>query len=329
MSDGIWVIVEVTDQKPKKVSLEALSLARRIANQLGEPAAAVVLGSGLGEIAAELGMYGADRVYLADDERLAAYTTLAYTKVVADLVRAKGPRLVLAGYSVLGRDLMPRLAARLGTGLFTDCTGLELDGREPVFTRPVYAGKAFSRGAATGSPALATIRPNVFGVQAPDAGRTPEVETVTVELGPDDLTQVIREVVRQVSARPELTEADVIVSGGRGMKGPENFPLLEALADALGGAVGASRAAVDAGWIEQRFQVGQTGKTVSPVLYIAAGISGAIQHLAGMGSSKCIVAVNKDPDANIFKVADYGIVGDLFAVVPELTIAVRELKAQG
>lgn len=329
MSDGIWVIVETKDQKPKKTALEMLSLARRIANQQGEQTAAVVLGSGVGEVAAQLGPYGADRVYLADDPRLAPYTTLAWTRVVADLVRAKEPRLVLAGYTVVGRDLMPRLAARLGTGLFTDCTGLELDGQEPVFTRPIYAGKAFLRGAAAAGPALATIRPNVFGIQPPDPGRTCTVETAAVDLSGADLRQVVLEVMSQASSRPELTEADIIVSGGRGMKGPENFHLLEELADILGAAVGASRAAVDAGWIEQRFQVGQTGKTVSPVLYIACGISGAIQHLAGMGSSKCIVAINKDPEANIFKVADYGIVGDLFEIVPELAGVCRELKAQG
>ncbi|HUW63784.1 MAG TPA: electron transfer flavoprotein subunit alpha/FixB family protein [Spirochaetia bacterium] len=329
MSGGIWVIIETRDQKPKKIAYEMLSLARRIANQQGEEVAAVLLGSGLGECAVELGQYGADRVYLADDERLAAYTTLTYTKVLADLARAKSPRLVLSGYTVMGRDLMPRLAARLGTGLFTDCTGLELDGQELVFTRPVYAGKAYLRGAAVGTPALATIRPNVFGIQKTDTNRQAVVEPVPVDISSADLRQVIREVMCQVSARPELTEADIIVSGGRGLKGPENFQLLEGLADALGGAVGASRAAVDAGWIEHRFQVGQTGKTVSPVLYIACGISGAIQHLAGMGSSKCIVAINKDPEANIFKLADYGIVGDLFEVLPELTGVCRELKAQG
>ena len=329
MSGSVWVVVETRDQKPKKITYEMLSLARRIADQQGGETAAVVLGHNLGDCAADLARFGADRVYLADDERLAAYATLPYTRVLADLVRAREPRLVLAGYTVMGRDLMPRVAARLGTGLFTDCTGLELDGTEPVFTRPIYAGKAFVRGMAASGPALATIRPNVFPVQPPDDGRTAAVETVQVDLPPADLRAVVREVMRAVSARPELTEADIIVSGGRGIKGPENFKILEELADCLGAAVGASRAAVDAGWIEQRFQVGQTGKTVSPVLYIACGISGAIQHLAGMGSSKCIVAVNKDPEANIFKVADYGIVGDLFEVVPEMTAVCREMKAQG
>ncbi|HUW66146.1 MAG TPA: electron transfer flavoprotein subunit alpha/FixB family protein [Spirochaetia bacterium] len=329
MNGGIWVVVEARDGKPKKITYEMLSLARRIAGAQDEEVAAVLCGHNLAETAAGLGKYGADRVYLADDERLASYTTLAYTRVLADLVRHRVPRVVLAGYTVTGRDLMPRLAARLGTGLFTDCTGVELDGSELVFTRPVYAGKAYLRGVTTASPALATIRPNVFPARPPADDRQAIVEEVPVELGPQDLRQVIREVLCQVSARPELTEADIIVSGGRGVKAPENFKLLEELADALGGAVGASRAAVDSGWVEHRFQVGQTGKTVSPVLYIACGISGAIQHLAGMGSSKCIVAINKDPEANIFKMADYGIVGDLFEVIPELTTVCRELKSQG
>jgi electron transfer flavoprotein alpha subunit len=197
-----------------------------------------------------------------------------------------------------------------------------------VFTRPIYAGKAFVKGVCPEArPVMATVRPNVLSVDPPQAGRTAQVVQVAPQVG--EIRQTVKEVVRQESTRPELTEADIIVSGGRGMKGPENFKLLEELADVMGAAVGASRAAVDAGWVPHSMQVGQTGKTVSPVLYIACGISGAIQHLAGMSSSKCIVAVNKDPEAPIFKVADYGIVGDLFEVLPVLAQEVKKLKEEG
>ncbi|MCL6446797.1 MAG: electron transfer flavoprotein subunit alpha/FixB family protein [Armatimonadetes bacterium] len=326
MAKGIWVYAEVRDNKIKKVTCEILSAGRKFADQLGEELCAVLVGKGLAELAPGLGAYGADKVYVIEGDRLENYTTDGYTKVVADLIKEHQPSAFLLGCTIRGRDLAAQVAQRLNTGLLTDCTDIALEDGRLVFTRPIYAGKAFVRAyCPEARPVMATIRPNVLPVDAPQEGRTAEV--VPVSADPGDLRQVIREVVRQVSTRPELTEADIIVSGGRGMKGPENFKILEELADVLGAAVGASRAAVDAGWAPHSMQVGQTGKTVSPTIYIACGISGAIQHLAGMGSSKCIVAINKDPEANIFKVATYGIVADLFQAVPLLTEEFKKLLA--
>jgi electron transfer flavoprotein alpha subunit len=328
MAKGIWVFAEQREGKVKKVTYELLSSGRKIADQTGEELCAVLLGKGVAGLAEGLGEYGADKVYVAESDQLADYTTDGYTKVLADLIKDHQPSAVLLGCTITGRDLAARVAQRVGAGLMTDCTALELADGQLNFTRPIYAGKAFVKAASPEArPVMATVRPNVLSVDAPQAGRKAEVVNVPVNLAAGDIRQIIKDVVRQISTRPELTEADVIVSGGRGMKGPENFKVLEELADVLGAAVGASRAAVDAGWIAQSFQVGQTGKTVSPVLYIACGISGAIQHLAGMGSSKCIVAINKDPEANIFKVADYGIVGDLFEVVPIFAEECKKLQA--
>jgi electron transfer flavoprotein alpha subunit len=326
MAKGIWVFVELRDGKIKKVTYELLSAARKAADQLGEELCAVLPGKGVAELAPALGEYGADKVYVAENEALENYTTDGYTNVVAALVKEYQPIAFLMGYTARGRDLAVQVAQRLETGLMTDCINVELENGQLIFTRPIYAGKAFTKVACPEArPIMATFRPNVLPVGAPQTGKTAEV--INVSASPGDIRQIIKDIVRQVSTRPELTEADVIVSGGRGMKGPENYVILEALADVVGAAVGASRAAVDAGWVPQSMQVGQTGKTVSPVLYIACGISGAIQHLAGMGSSKCIVAVNKDPEANIFKVADYGIVGDLFQAVPILTEEFKKLLA--
>ncbi|SFR07942.1 electron transfer flavoprotein subunit alpha/FixB family protein [Desulfoscipio geothermicus] len=324
MAKGIWVFAEQRDGQIKKVTFELLSEGRKIADQLGEELGAVLLGNGVADLAASLGEYGADKVYVADSDALENYTTDGYTNVIADLVKQYAPSVLLMGCTVTGRDLAAQVAQRLETGLMTDCTGMEIADGQLVFTRPIYAGKAIVKAACPEArPVMATIRPNTFAVQA--GAKEAEIINVTPNTG--NIRQVIKDIVRQVSERPELTEADIIVSGGRGMKGPENFKLLEELADVLGAAVGASRAAVDAGWIPQSFQVGQTGKTVSPVLYIACGISGAIQHLAGMSSAKCIVAINKDEEANIFKVADYGIVGDLFEVVPILKEELKKVLA--
>jgi len=327
MAKGILVFAETRDGKIKNVAFELLSAGRKIASQTGEELSAVLLGKGVAGLASALGEYGADKIYLAEDDKLAQYTTDAYSKVLADLIKETDPSTVLFGCTVLGRDLAAKVAQKVGAGLLSDCTAIELDGGNVVFTRPVYSGKAFLKaGCPESKPVMATVRPNVLTAE-PAAGKA-EVVNYAVKLEASDLRQVIKDVILQVSSRPELTEANVIVSGGRGMKGPEGFKVLEDLADALGGAVGASRAAVDAGWIEQRFQVGQTGKVVSPTLYIACGISGAIQHMAGMSSSKCIVAINKDEEANIFKIADYGIVGDLFEVVPILTEEVKKVLSK-
>ncbi|MBR0596926.1 electron transfer flavoprotein subunit alpha/FixB family protein [Sinanaerobacter chloroacetimidivorans] len=327
MAKGIWIVVEQSKLEIRKVSLELLSQGRIIADKTGEPLVAVILGKGVAELAGEVIPYGADKVILVDNEKLADYTTGAYTSVLNQLIRKEEPQAVLLGNTAVGKDLAPRLAQRLGVGMASDCTGIEIDDASFLsFKRPIYGGKAFAEVVSEVRPVLATIRPNTFPLAQPDASRQAEVVTETAAIDPEDLRAIVKEIAIATSQRPELIEANIIISGGRGMKGPENYCILEACADVLGAAVGASRAAVDAGWIEQKFQVGQTGKTVSPTLYIACGISGAIQHLAGMGSSKVIVAINKDPEANIFNLADYSIVGDLFEIIPLLTEEFKKLS---
>lgn len=324
MAKGIFVFAEVKDGKIKNVAYELLTAGRKIADQTGEELAGVLFGKGVAGLADALGEYGPDKVYVADDDQLAQYTTDAYSKVLADLIKENDPSAVLFGCTVQGRDLAAKVAQKVGAGLLSDCIAMELEGGNLIFTRPVYSGKALLKaGIPEKSPVMATVRPNVLA--AAPAPRKAEVVNFAVNLDAADLRQIIKDVVLQISSRPELTEANVIVAGGRGMKGAEGFKILEDLADALGGAVGASRACVDSGWIAQSFQVGQTGKVVSPTLYIACGISGAIQHMAGMSSSKCIVAINKDEEAAIFKNADYGIVGDLFQVVPILTEEIKKV----
>ncbi len=326
MTQGILVFIEERDGKVKKTSLEALSAARKLADTLQESVTALRVGSGAPS--ANLAQYGADKVLSAQHELLNTYSTEGYCATVVQAAQKVQPRFILGSASAMGRDLLPRVAARLRVGLAQDCIEAHvIEGKQLECVRPVFAGKAYSRVRLLMAPAIATLRPNVFSLGAPDASRNAETETFTPELNATQIHAAVKQIQVSAGQKVELTEANIIVSGGRGMKGPENFPIVEALADALGGAMGASRAAVDAGWIDHQHQVGQTGKTVSPTLYIACGISGAIQHLAGMSSSKYIVAINKDPEAPIFNVADYGIVGDLFAVVPALTEAVKNLKS--
>ena len=315
---GILVFVEQRNSEVRKASLQALSEAKR----QGGAVSAVLPGSGIGDAAAGLGAWGADKVYVADDPNLELYSSDGYAEVVVKAVEQAQPSAIFFAGTAMGRDLAPTVAARLGVGAIPDAVSLALDGETFSVRRPVYSGKAIATVDTAGNtPQVISLRPNVFAAE--EAGGAGEVVAL------DGLSLSIRAVVKELleAARGELdvAEADVIVSGGRGIKGPENFALIKSLADALGGAVGASRAAVDAGWIEHSHQVGQTGKVVSPSLYIAAGISGAIQHLAGMSSSKVIVAINKDPDAPIFKVADYGIVGDLFDVIPPMVEAIKAL----
>jgi electron transfer flavoprotein alpha subunit len=317
MSQGILVFIEEREGKVKKTSLEALSAARKLADTLMEPVVALRVGTG--SPSANLAQYGADKIVNAQHELLKTYSTEGYCATVVQVAQKIQPRFILGSASALGRDLLPRVAARLGVGLAQDCIEAHLvEGQQLECVRPVFAGKAYSRVRLLMTPAMATLRPNVFTAGVGDPARSAETEPFTPELNPAQIHASVKEIQVSAGLKIELTEANIVVSGGRGMKGPENFPIVEALADALGGAMGASRAAVDAGWIDHQHQVGQTGKTVSPTLYIACGISGAIQHLAGMSSSKYIVAINKDPEAPIFEVADYGIVGDLFEVVPAL-----------
>lgn len=326
MAKGIWIVIEQSKAEIRKVSLELLSQGRILADKTRDPLVAVILGRNVSELAGKVTAYGADKVILVDDEKLADYTTGAYTSVLNKLIRKEEPQAVLLGNTAVGKDLAPRLAQRLGVGMASDCTGMEFDKESFLtFRRPIYGGKAFAQVVANARPVLATIRPNTFPIGLPDAARQAEVINETAEIDSEDLRAIVKEIALAASQRPELIEANVIISGGRGMKGSENYCILESCADVIGAAVGASRAAVDAGWIEQKFQVGQTGKTVSPTLYIACGISGAIQHLAGMGTSKVIVAINKDPEANIFNLADYGIVGDLFEILPLLTEEIKKL----
>jgi electron transfer flavoprotein alpha subunit len=327
MAQGILVVMEERDGTIKKPSLEALGAARTLADLWQETVTALLIGPN--DPAVNLAHYGADKVILGRHDLLASYTTEGFTAATAQVIKQLEPRAVLGAATAFGRDLLPRVAARLRVGLAQDCTEVRgIDGKQLECVRPIYAGKAFARVRPTMLPAMATLRPNVFSLKTPDATRTAETVAFTPELRAEQIRSRVTAIQAASGSKVELTEADVIVSGGRGLKGPENFPIVQELADALGGAMGASRAAVDAGWIGHEHQVGQTGKTVSPTLYIACGISGAIQHLAGMSSSKYIVAINKDPEAPIFKLADYGIVGDLFHVVPALTAEVKKLKSQ-
>ncbi len=325
MAKGVWIVAEVRDGAYRKVSFEIASAARKLADELGDEVCAVLCGSGIEGKAAELGKYGVDKVYVADNAALEPYTTDAHAAAVAKIVKEKDPAILLLGASVQGKDLSARLVGKLANGLATDCTALKIEGGKLVAIRPMYAGKCFGEVAFEAAPAMATLRPNVFPIV--ENAKAGAVEKFDPALDAGQLKTKVAEIAKDTSGKIELTEANIIVSGGRGMKGPENFPLLEELAKVLGAAVGASRAAVDAGWRPATDQVGQTGKTVSPNLYIACGISGAIQHLAGMSSSKFIVAINKDPEAPIFQRADYGIVDDLFKVVPEITTAAKKLLA--
>jgi electron transfer flavoprotein alpha subunit len=318
------VFIEQRDGKIRKASLEALSLARKLA---GGPVAAVLPGKGVTPLAKGLGAYGAGVVYVADRDELALYGNKGYVGALDAAAKKESPDAVLIAATAMGKDVAPRFAARHDVSALADVMELRLEGERLVAWRPVYSGKArveVDCGAA--KLQIATTRPNVFPAEADASAAEPRIETL--DLG--DIQPRARVVKIEASESKELdvAEADVIVSGGRGIKGPENWSVIRDLQEALGAALGASRAVVDAGWIDHQHQVGQTGKVVSPTLYVACGISGAIQHLAGMGTSKVIVAINKDADAPIFKVATYGIAGDLFAIVPEVAKAVRAAKAE-
>ncbi len=320
---GILVFIEQRGGEIRKASLQALSEAHRQAKATGWPVSAVLAGSGVADQAADLGAYGAGTVYVADDANLGLYSSEGYAEVVAKAAEQADPAAIFFSATAMGRDLAPRAAARLGVGAIADVTGLSCEGETLVARRPVYSGKAFATVDTGGkTPQVISLRPNVFAAE--EVGGSADVVAL------DGLSLSIRAVVKELLAAGEgeidVAEADAIVSGGRGIKAAENFALIRELANLLGGAVGASRAAVDAEWIGHSHQVGQTGKVVNPSLYIACGISGAIQHLAGMRTSKIIVAINKDADAPIFEHATYGLVADLFEVCPALT---AEFEALG
>jgi electron transfer flavoprotein alpha subunit len=321
----IIAFAEERGGKFKKSSFETIQAARRVADELRAEFAAVVVGSAVSALGSELGRYGAGRVIAVDDPSLAHHANIAFAKIIAEVAKKEHASMVFIPGSQMGKDLAPRVAIRLEAGLAADCIALKVDGNDVVATRPIYAGKALVDVKVKTPVKVFTLRPNVFTATA--GSETARLEQMAVALDPAELTTVVTE-MKVAAGRPDVTEADIIVSGGRGMKGPEHFALLESLADVLRAGVGASRAVVDAGWRPHDEQVGQTGKTVSPTLYIACGISGAVQHLAGMSSSKYIVAINKDKDAPIFQVADYGIVGDVFEVLPALREGLERLMGK-
>jgi electron transfer flavoprotein alpha subunit len=322
---AVAAFIEASKGKLRKSAAEILGEGRRLADKLGGKLDAVLVGQGVTALAAEAGKLGADRVLVADADAFKAFGVDAFLKALLKAVAASQPRLFVMAASVVGKDLGPALAAASSSALLADVTSVAIAEGKVRVEKPVYAGKAVATIAASSPMVIATLRPNVFAPAQP-ANRTAPVEVIDAGVKPEELRAVVKEVLAKASEKLDLTEADIIVSGGRGMKGPENWGMLEKLAEAVGGVLGASRAVVDAGWRPHEEQVGQTGKTVSPKLYIAVGISGAIQHLAGMRTSKCIVAINIDPEAPIFKVADYGIVGDAFEVVPVLAEELRKLR---
>ena len=327
---GIWVFAEQRHGELQKVSLEILGESRRLANELGVKLTAVLLGNNIGHLANKLGEYGADEVLVADHAELENYTTDGYTKVLCDLVNDKKPGIFFIGATFIGRDLGPRVAARLRTGLTADCTSLavEVENGALLATRPAFGGNIMATIACPDHrPQMATVRPGVFS-RLTEKNYDFTVENVEVKLEASDIRTTILEIVKANKEVVDISEAKVIVSGGRGVGFKENFTLLQELADAFGGVVGGSRGAVDKGWIERDYQVGQTGKTVRPSIYIACGISGAIQHVAGMQESDMIIAINKDETAPIMKVADYAIVGDLNKVIPEMISELKSMESK-
>lgn len=328
MARGILVVCEQREGEIKRATHEALSEASRLAAALGGEVAALLIGDKVKAKAASLAAFGAKKVFVADDARLGGYAVDAYTNVAKKVCDDFRPDFILLPATALGKDLAPRLAARLGAGLASDVIRTEVTDGSLVLTRPIFAGKALLSLKVTSQPQVITLRPKVMALAEPDAALSADVQDVALAGLLDTIRTTIIKTEKAATGRPDVSEADIIISGGRGTKAPENFKVLEELADLLGAAVGASRAAVDAGWRDHQDQVGQTGKTVTPNLYIACGISGAIQHLAGMLSSKCIVAINKDSEAPIFQVCDYGIVGDLFEILPLFTEECRAVKSR-
>lgn len=320
MSKKVLVLGEVREGSLRNVSFEAIAAGKKIAS--GGEVVGVLIGDSVVGVAAELIAYGADRVITVEHPHLKNYTPDGFSQAFLAVQAQENAGAIVLGHTSLGKDLSPKIASRLKAGLISDVTEIEGEGNSALFIRPIYSGKAFEKVKVKDGVAFATIRPNNIAPLVKDAGRSGDVSSLTVEI--TNLRTIIKEVVRKSTEGVDLSEAKVVVAGGRGVKSEEGFEPLQELATLLGGAVGASRGACDAEYCDYSLQIGQTGKVITPDLYIAVGISGAIQHLAGMSNSKVIVAINKDPEANIFKVADYGIVGDLFEVIPML---IEEFKA--
>lgn len=322
MSKKVVVLGESRDGKLRNVTFEAIAAAHEVAD--GGEVIGVLIGDHVKDQADELLYYGADHVMIVEHPHLSYYTSDGFAQALQAILDQVNPDAVLFGHTSIGKDLSPKIAARLQTGLISDAIDVSVTGEYLVFTRPIYSGKAFEKVISTDRLLLATIRPNNVAPLERDASRSGEVTPVSVDI--QNLRTIVKEVIKKTSEGVDLSEAKVIVAGGRGVKSKEGFEPLKELAQTLGAAVGASRGACDADYCDYALQIGQTGKVVTPDLYIACGISGAIQHLAGMSNSKVIVAINKDPEAEIFKIADYGIVGDLFEVVPLLNEELKKMN---
>ncbi len=321
----IWVFVEIKDNKVRNVTYELLGKARQLADELGENICAILLGKDVKRLCKDLSAYGADKIFVAEDDSLEQYYTDPFTSVLVGLITKYEPNIVIYPATKIGRDLAPRVAATLKVGLTADCTGLSIHDGRLLQTRPAFGGNIMADIISITRPQMATVRPNVMKKSSPNKDRDAEVVETPVKIDFKGIRTVIKEIISiKSSDTVPLDEAEIIVSGGRGIGSKENFKIIEDLAEALNAAVGASRSAVDLGWKPKSFQVGQSGTTVSPKIYIACGISGKIQHLVGMSGSDIIIAINKDPEAPIFNVVDYGIVGDLNKIVPALTEAFRK-----
>ncbi len=328
----LWVFIETNDNgTAKNVGLELLGAGRGLADTQGGQLVGVVIGNNVEASVKSATAYGADKVLVVDGKEFEHYTTDAYCNAMYALVEKYGPTSILIGATNNGRDLGPRLSCRLRTGLTADCTSLAIDEEtgNVAWTRPAFGGNLMATIMCPDNrPQIGTVRPGVFKKVEPNEARTAEVVKEDFHVAPEAIRTELLEVIKEVAGElVDLEGAEIIVSGGRGVGGPDGFKPIKELADVLGGVVGASRAAVDSGWIDHSHQVGQTGKTVGPKIYVACGISGAIQHIAGMSSSKTIIAINKDETAPIFNVADYGVVGDLFEVIPVLVAEIKKLKA--
>lgn len=327
---NIWVFIETECGKPKNVGYELLNVARPLANQKGCPLIAVVIGKDIENVAKDAICYGADSAIIVDGPEYEYYTTDAFTKAMVTLVEKHKPETLMIGATNNGRDMGPRVSCRLKTGLTADCTEIDIDEKTGniAWTRPTFGGNLMATIMCPDNrPQMGTVRPGVFKKGAYDQSRTGEIIREDIHVSPEEIRTTLVERVNEITEAVNLEEAEVIVAGGRGVGSAENFKLLEELADVLDGTLGCSRAVVDAGWMPYAHQVGQSGKTVAPKLYFAVGISGAIQHLTGIAGSDTVIAVNKDPDAPIFGVADYGIVGNLTEIVPALTESFRARKA--
>jgi len=328
--EGVWVVAEHEGGTLKTVSFELLGEGGRLAEKLGEELSAILAGSDVAELVKPLGTYGADKVYLIEHKLLEPYTTDAYTDVLAAVIARYRPSVVLFGATINGRDLAPRVAARLRVGLTADCTGLEIDNEKRlVQIRPAFGGNIMASIISHNRPQMATVRPRVMKMPKPDEAKSPKVEHVKINLDPITVRSKVLEKVRELTKPSEkIEDAEVIVSCGRGIGKQEELKQIYELAEVLGAAVGGSRPIVDCGWLPHQQQVGQSGKTVSPRLYLAVGISGTIQHRIGMQSSDIIIAINKDPEAPIFNLANLGVIGDLFEIVPKLTEQLRTIRAK-